>query len=54
MAKIYRVIHIKIGAVSLRKCHMITDLPKSVFKRHHSDKYFSEFYLQDGGKHRPA
>jgi len=25
---------------------MITDLPKSVFKRYHSDKHFSEFYLQ--------
>ena len=23
---------------------------QSVFKRHHSDKHFSEFYLQDGGK----
>jgi len=29
---------------------MITDLPPSVFKRYHSDKHFSEFYLQDGGK----
>ena len=23
---------------------------QSVFKRHHSDKHFLEFYLQDGGK----
>ena len=33
---------------------MITDLPPSVFKRYHSDKHFSEFYLQDGGKNQLA
>ena len=27
---------------------------QSVFKRYHSDKHFSEFYLQDGGKNQPA
>ena len=26
----------------------------SEFKRYHSDKYFSEFYLQDGGKNQLA
>jgi len=29
---------------------MITDSQQSVFQRYHSDKHFSEFYLQDGGK----
>jgi len=31
---------------------MITDLltKRSLFKRYHSDKHLSEFYLQDGGK----
>jgi len=27
---------------------------QSVFKRYHSDKHFSEFYLQDGGKNQLA
>ena len=32
---------------------MITDLPaKRVFKRYHSGKHFSEFYLQDGDKNQ--
>jgi len=29
---------------------MITELQQSVFKRYHSEKHLSEFYLQDGGK----
>ena len=27
---------------------------QSVFKRYHSDKHLSEFYLQDGGKNQLA
>ena len=27
---------------------------QSVFKRYHSDKHFSDFYLQDGGKNQLA
>ena len=27
---------------------------QSVFKRYHSDKHFSEFYLQDDGKNQLA
>jgi len=27
---------------------------QSVFKRYHSDKHFSEFYLEDGGKNELA
>jgi len=45
MAKIYRVIQIKLKSVSLRKNdHMITDL-RSVFKRDRSDKHLSEFLV---------
>ena len=33
---------------------MITDSQQSVFQRCHSDKHFSEFYLQDGGKNTLA
>ena len=34
--------------------HMITDLPKRVFKRYHIDKHLSKFYLRDGGKDQLA
>jgi len=33
---------------------MVTDLLTSVFKRYRSDKHFSEFHLQDGGKNQLA
>jgi len=33
---------------------MITELQQSLFKRYHSDKQLSEFYLQDGGKNQLA
>ena len=33
---------------------MATELYQSVFKRYHSDKHLSKFYLQDGGKNRLA
>jgi len=33
---------------------MITELQQSVFKRYHSEKHLSEFYLQDGGKNQLA
>jgi len=32
----------------------VTDLPTKRFKRYHSDKHLSEFYLQDGGKNQLA
>jgi len=33
---------------------VITDLPIKHFKRYHSDKHFSELYLQNGGKNQLA
>ena len=57
MAKIYRVIQIKSSfRVSQFKKMSIWSLTyqQSVFKRCHSDKQFSEFYLQDGGRNQPA
>ena len=33
---------------------MISDLPTKCIKRYHSDKHFSKFYLQDGGKNQLA
>jgi len=53
MAKIYRVIQIKVN-----QCKKISILSltyqQSVSKHYHSDKHFSEFYLQDGGKNQLA
>jgi len=48
MAKIYRVIQIKLYRSAEENVRMITDLltKQSVFKRYHSDE---RFYLQDGG-----
>jgi len=55
MAKIYRVIQTKLNQLFWENVHTITDLyQQSVFKRYHSDKHFSEFYLEDGGKNQLA
>jgi len=44
MAKIYRLIQIKLNQLVQENVYMITDLPlKRIFKRYHSDKHFSEF-----------
>ena len=56
MAKIYRVNLNKIESVQ-ENVHMITELQTKCitnFKRYHSDKHFSEVYLQDGGKNKLA
>jgi len=55
MAKIYRVIQIKLNQLVWENVHMITDLPtKRIFKRCHNDKRLREFYQQDGGKNQLA
>jgi len=56
MAKIHRVIQIKLNQLVLKNVHMTYQLTyqQSVFKRYHSDKHFEEFYLQDGGKNQLA
>ena len=45
MAKIYRVIQIKLYRSAEENVRMITDLltKQSVFKRYHSDEHFSAF-----------
>jgi len=45
MAKIYRVIQVGLGLKlnQVENVHTMTDLPKSLFKHHHSDKHLSEF-----------
>jgi len=48
MAKIYRVIRIKLNQFKKMSIWSLT-CQQSVFKRYHSDKHLSEFYLQDGG-----
>ena len=53
MAQIYRVIQIKLNPLVYENVHIITD-KQSVFKRYHSDKHFSDFYLQDGGENQLA
>jgi len=50
MAKIYRVIQIKLNQLVSENVHVITDLPTKRFTRCHSDRHFSEFCLQHGGK----
>jgi len=51
MAKIYRVIVI----IPPKLYQLVSENDQqSVFKRYHSDKHFSEFYLQDGGKTKLA
>jgi len=42
MAKIYRVIQIKLNQLVSENVHMISDLEQNVFKRYHSIKYLSE------------
>jgi len=44
MAKIYRVIQIKLNQLVSENVHMISDLEQNVFKRYHSRpiKYLSE------------
>ena len=44
MAKIYRVVYIKLSQLVQENVHMITDLPTKRFKRYHGDKHFSEFF----------
>jgi len=41
MAKIYRVIQIKLNQLVSDKVHMVTDLPTKRFKRYRSDRHFS-------------
>jgi len=49
MAKIYHVIQVKLNQFKKMSIWSLT-YQQSVFKRYHSDKHFSEFYFQDGGK----
>ena len=42
MAKIYRVIKIKLDQLIKENVHMFTDLQQSVFKHYHSDRHLSE------------
>jgi len=43
------------GTVSLKKMSIWSRIYQhSVFKRYHSNKRFSEFYQQDGGKNQLA
>jgi len=51
MAKIYRVIRIKLNQLVYENVHMITDLPteRAVFKR---CQIYQSFYLQDGSKNQ--
>jgi len=45
MAKINRVIQIKLNQLVQENVHMISDLPtkRRLFKRYHGDKHFSQF-----------
>jgi len=55
MANIYRVIQTKPNQLVYENVHMITGLPtKRISALQHSDKHFSEFYLQGGGKNQLA
>ena len=42
MAKIYRVVKIKLNQLIKENVHMFTDLQQSVFKHYHSDRHLSE------------
>ena len=44
----------KTELVDLRKCSPPLSYKRCIFKRYHSNKYFSEFYSQDGGKNQLA
>ena len=55
MANIYRVIQLKLNQFKKMSIwSMAYQYQQSVFKRYHSDKHFSGFYLQDGGKNQLA
>jgi len=54
MAKIYRVIQIKLKHLVQKMSTWLLYYQKKVFKRYHSDKHFLEIYLQDGGKNKLA
>jgi len=55
MAKIYRVIQIKLNQLVQENVRIITDLPIKRIKRYHSDKNFLDFFcLQNGGKNQLA
>jgi len=53
MAKIYRVIQIKLNQLVSENVHMSTDLPKAYLSAVCTNIYQS-FYLQDGGKKQLA
>jgi len=44
MAKIYRVIQIKLNQLVQENVRIITDLPIKRIKRYHSDKNFLDFF----------
>jgi len=50
MAKIYQVIQIKLNQFEKMSMWSLT-YQQSISKHYHSDKHFSEFYLQDGKIH---
>jgi len=52
MAKIYRVIQIKLKHLVQKMSTWSLTYQQNVFKRYHCDKHFLEFYLQDGGKNQ--
>jgi len=54
MAKICRVIQIKLKRLASKMSVWSLIYQQSVFKRYHGDKHFLEFYLQDGGKNQLA
>jgi len=45
MAKIYRFIQIKLNQSVQENVHVMLTYHESVFKRYHSDEYFSKFLL---------
>jgi len=53
MAKIDHVIRIKLNQFKKMDIWSLT-YQQSVCKRYHSDKHFSDFYLQDGGNNQLA
>ena len=54
MAKIDRVIQIKLNHLVYENVHMSTDLQSKRIYRYHSDNISQSFYLQDGGKNQLA
>ena len=55
-ANVSCVIRIKLNQIVQENVHMVTDfnIVQDKFKCYHSDKHFSEFYLQNGGKNQLA